>query len=120
MSFTDPQSLTINGATTSLPRVGSGPSSGSFKTPDGNVELSVSHNYGKRYRRTVRVNQSKIASDPFVAGASGKVSMSVYMVVDAPVNGFTAAEQKYLVDALSGYLAAGSGAKAAQLLGGEN
>jgi hypothetical protein len=46
--------------------------------------------------------------------------MSVYMVVDHPVNGFTVVEQKYLVDALTAYLSASTGAKVTQLLGGEN
>jgi hypothetical protein len=46
--------------------------------------------------------------------------MRCYVVVDTPVNGFTVTEQKYLVDALSAYLAASSGAKVTQLLGGEN
>jgi len=45
--------------------------------------------------------------------------MAVYMVVDVPVNGYTVAEEKYLVDALVAYLTAGTGSKVTQLLGGE-
>jgi hypothetical protein len=42
------------------------------------------------------------------------------MVVDTPVNGFTVAEAKGVVDALVAYLTASTGAKVTQLLGGEN
>jgi hypothetical protein len=46
--------------------------------------------------------------------------MSVYLVVDTPKTGYTVAEQKQIVDALTAYLTASSGARATQLLGGEN
>jgi hypothetical protein len=45
--------------------------------------------------------------------------MSVYMVVDTPLNGVTAAEAKAVVDAFVAYMAASSGARVTQLLGGE-
>jgi hypothetical protein len=46
--------------------------------------------------------------------------MSTYLVVDIPIIGFTVAEQTDVVDALSAYMAASSGAAIAKLLGGEN
>jgi hypothetical protein len=46
--------------------------------------------------------------------------MSVYLTVDTPVNGYTVAEAKYVVDALVAYLTASTGARVTQLLGGEN
>jgi hypothetical protein len=46
--------------------------------------------------------------------------MSVYLVADVPVNGYTVAEQKIVVDALVAYLTASTGARVTQLLGGEN
>lgn len=120
MSFADPQSVTIAATPYTLPRVSSGASSGGFRSADGNIDMTVSSTYGRRTRRTVRLSQSKIAADPFVAGASGKVSMSTYLVVDTPVNGFTVTEAKAVVDALVAYLAASTGARVTQLLGGEN
>lgn len=120
MSFADPQSVTINGVATSLPRTSSGTNSGSFGSSDGLVTESVSHAYGKRVRRTIRLNQSKFTADPLVPSQNIRPSMSVYMVVDAPVLGFSVTEQKYLVDAFTAYLTASSGAKVTQLLGGEN
>jgi len=120
MSYTDPQSVTINTVATSLPRVSSGVNSGGFATSDGTVRLDVSNSYGKRTRRTIGLTQSKISADPLVPSSNVRNTMRCYVVVDTPVNGFTVTEQKYLVDALSAYLAASSGARVTQLLGGEN
>lgn len=46
--------------------------------------------------------------------------MSTYLVVDTPVTGYTVAEAKQIVDALTAYLTASTGARVTQLLGGEN
>jgi hypothetical protein len=46
--------------------------------------------------------------------------MTAYVVVDVPDIGYTVAEAKQIVDALTGYLTASSGARVTQLLGGES
>jgi hypothetical protein len=120
MSFADPQSVTINAVANSLPRVSSGVNVGSFSKDDGTVKLSIAHQYGKRTRRTIRIDHQKYAADPLVSTTNVLRSMSVYLVVDTPIQGYTITEQKQIVDALTGYLTASSGAKATQLLGGEN
>lgn len=120
VSYADPQSVTINAVATSLPRTSSGKDTGGFASSDGTVTMSVSHSYGKKTRRVIRLNQSKVSADVLIPSQNVKSSMAVYMVVESPVNGFTNTEIKYLVDALTGYLAASSGAKVTQLLGGEN
>lgn len=120
MAFADPQSVTINAVASSLPRTSTAGSAGVFTKDDGSVRLSVSHTYGKRTRRTIRIDHKKIAPDPFTAGVNTQYSLSAYIVVDVPVTGYTVAEQKQVVDALTGYLSATSGARVTQLLGGEN
>lgn len=120
MAFADPQSVTINAVAQSLPRTSSGVNAGVFTKDDGNVRLSVQHQYGKRTRRTIRLDHSKIAADPLISSTNIKYSASVYLVTDAPITGYTVAEMKQLVDALTAYLTASSGARATQLLGGEN
>lgn len=120
MSYADPQSVTINSVATSLPRTGSGESSGSFTSADGTIRLDVKHAYGKRNRREIRLSQTKTSADVLIPSQNVVSSMSCYMVVDVPKNGFTVAEEKYIVDALVAYLAASSGAKVTQLLGGES
>ncbi len=120
MSFTDPQTITINAVAQTLPRVASGIGTGSFSKDDGTVKLSVAHQNGKRTRRTVRVDHQKFAADPLVSSQNVLRSMSCYLVVDVPLQGYTITEQKQIVDALTAYLTASSGAKVTQLLGGEN
>lgn len=122
MAYADPQSVTINSVANSLPRIGSGVNTGTFAAGDGNVKLAVSHQYGKRTRRQARLDFSKVAPDPLISSTNIKYSMSAYVVVDVPVTGFTVAEQKQIVDALTAWLATGAGAAnvTTKLLGGEN
>lgn len=120
MAFSDPQTVTINAIDKTLPRVSSAANAGGFKTNDGLVSLSVSSAYGKRTRRTARIDVSKIAPDPLISDRNIQYSMSVYIVVDAPVTGYSVTEQKQIVDALSAWLSSSSGAHATSLLGGEN
>lgn len=120
MSYADPQTITSLGGFTSLARTGFGPSSGSFASSDGTIKLDVSSAYGKRTRRTVRLSQSKVSADPLVPSQNSRNSMTAYVVVDTPVNGFSVVEAKAVVDTLVAYLAASTGARVTQLLGGEN
>lgn len=120
MSFVDPQSVTINAVANSLPRTSSGVGSGRFSKDDGNVVLDVSHQIGKRTRRTIRLTHRKVAADPFLSATNNQYSMSAYIVVDIPPVGYSLVEQKQIVDSLTAYLTATSGARVTQLLGGEN
>ena len=116
----DPQSVTINSVAQSLPAVSRGQFQSVYQKDDGTVKLSVSHAYGKRTRRTVRIDFSKVAADPLISAQNIKYSMSTYLVIDQPITGFTVTEAKQIVDALTGYLTASSGAKVTSVLGGES
>lgn len=120
MALIDPQSITINAVANPLPRVGSGPNSGSFQKEDGSVRLSVNHAYGKRNRRTIRVDHNKISTDPLQPNVNRPFSMSAYVVIDTPVGGYTNTEIKQIVDGLTAYLTASSGAVVTKVLGGES
>lgn len=85
MALSDPQSVTVGAQTTPLPRVSSGENTGSFQSNDGTIRMSVSHQYGKRNRRTIRLEHSKIAADPLISSTNIKHSMTTYLVVDVPV-----------------------------------
>lgn len=119
MAYADPQAITINAISNTLPRTSSGVNSGAFTSNDGNVKLSVSHTYGKRVRRMLRLDHAKIAPDAF-SSQNLRHTMSSYLVIDTPVNGYTPAEAKQIVDGLVAYLAANSGSSITKLLGGEN
>jgi hypothetical protein len=118
--FADPQSITINAVANSLPRTSSGTNSGVFTKDDALVKLSFSHQLGKRIRRVVRLDHAKIAADPLLAGVNVKANVAVYLVVDVPETGYTVVEQKQVVDGLTAFLTASSGANVTKLLGGES
>jgi hypothetical protein len=120
MAFADPQSITINAVAISAPRTGFNPNSGVFTSNDGNTKLTVSDTYGaKRTRRSIRLDFRKIAADPLISAQNILYTGSVYLVVDQPITGYTAAELKLQIDGFLAYLSASSGAKITQLLGGE-
>jgi len=117
MAFADPQSIKIGAATIPLPRISTGSNTSTYQSADGAVQLAPSHAVGaKRIRRTVRVNHSKIAPDPFT-GVNTSFSMSSYIVVDVPKNGYTVAEQQAVIQGLIESL---TSAQITKLLGGEN
>jgi hypothetical protein len=118
--LTDPQTVTINAVANTLPRTSSGVNSGAFQKDDTTVKLDVSHQYGKRSRRLVKLTHSKIAPDPLISSTNIRYSMSVNLVVDVPPTGYTVAEAKQIVDALTKWCTDSSGANITKLLGGEN
>lgn len=120
MAFADPQSVTINAVAVSMPRTSSGVNSGEFTSNDSLTKMSVSHSYGKRTRRVIRLDASKIAADPLLAGVNVKAGMSAYLVVDVPTTGYNVTEQKQVIDGFLANLTASSGAQVTRLLGGEN
>jgi hypothetical protein len=120
MAFADPQSITINAVAQSLPRVSTGNNESTYQKDDATVKLSFRHSYGKRDRSVARVDFKKVAADPFLSGVNKEYSMAVYLIIDTPPVGFTNTEQKYVVDALTAYLTASSGANVTKILGGES
>jgi hypothetical protein len=120
MSFADPQSVTLNSASVSLPRTASGNGTGVFTSSDSLARLSVAHAYGKRIRRTARLDVKKLTADPYNDGLNSIFSMATYLVVDVPLVGYTIADQLDVVKGLTTWLTASTNAKTTQLLGGEN
>jgi hypothetical protein len=120
VSFTDPQSVTISGTAISLPRVSTGNGQSSYQSADGLVTLSASSTYGKRTRRVLRLDHSKITSDPFIPAQNTKVSMSNYVVFDIPVAGYTNADAIAVYAGFKAAFTASSDALISKLLGGES
>jgi len=120
MSFADPQSITISGVTTPLPRTNVEGDKSQYTSSDGNIQLSADHASGKRIRRMLRLDLSKIASDPFKPVENVKVSMSVYTVFDLPVAGYSAAEALAAFVGYNTLSTATSNLIITKLLAGEN
>lgn len=120
MSFADPLSVTISAVTTPLPRVSVGDDRSEYASGDGLIQLISSHDYGKRTRRMIRLDTSKVTADPFRPSENVKVSMSNYMVFDIPPAGYTAAEALAVYAGFKTMLTASSDLLVTKLLGGES
>jgi hypothetical protein len=120
MAFTDPQSVTISGTAISLPRVSTGKNESQYTSADGLVTLSASSVYGRRTRRVLRLDHSKLTADPFIPAQNTKVSMSNYIVFDVPVAGYTNTEALAVYAGFKAQFTATSDALITKLLGGES
>lgn len=120
MAYADPQTVTVNSVAIALPRTGFQPNAGVFTSADGLSKLTVSDTYGaKRTRRSMRWDFAKIAADPLTTALNARYSGSVYIVIDQPLVGYTAAELKLQIDGFLAWATASTGAKITQKLGGE-
>lgn len=111
--LTDPMVTKLGATTVTLPRTTAGKDSAVYRDPnfrsteagETGLELSISHQYGKRTRRTVRINANKVAAGATTFTSSPSSSMSVYVVLDAPVSGFNKSEQEDILESLFEILA---------------
>jgi len=117
--FSDPQSITISGTTTSLPATFRDGAKSQYKNPDSSIVETVQHSFGRRNRSTLALVISKYAQDPLYPVQNRPLSMTLRITADRPSEGFTVAEQKAAWDALLVQLAASSGALTTKFLGGE-
>jgi hypothetical protein len=120
VSFADPQTVTIDGVTSSLPRVSVGNRSSEYQSADGTITLKASSSIGNRIRRVVRLDHKKVSADAFLPETNVTRSMSCYLVFDLPPTGYTNAEALAVYDGLRDQLAASSDALITKLLGGES
>ncbi len=68
----------------------------------------------------LRIDTSKLTSDPFRPAENVKVSMSNYIVFDLPPAGYTSAEALAVYTAFKTLFTASSDAIISKLLGGES
>jgi hypothetical protein len=120
MALTDPQTVTVSGTTTPLPRTSVDETESEYLSSDGLIKLLVSHSYGKRTRRLVRIDHAKMAADVFKPAENVKVGMAVYTVFDLPPAGYTGAEALAVWVGFNAQLTAASNAVVTKILGGES
>jgi hypothetical protein len=120
MSYTDPQTVTISAVTTPLPRTSVGNNGSEYTSADGLIKLSANSAYGRRTRRVLRIDHSKLTTDPFIPTQNVKVSMSNYIVFDVPPVGYTATEALAVYTGFKTQFSASSDALITKLLGGES
>lgn len=120
MALPDPQTVTISGATTPLPRTSTDKNESVYTSADGLISLTISHTYGKRGRSVVRIEHAKMSTDPYKPTENVKVGCSIYTVIDTPAAGYTDAEILAIWVGLNTQLTASSNAVFAKILGGES
>lgn len=117
MAFSDPQSITVNSVAQSLPRISSDVNKSDYRKDDGSYVLTIGRTFGaKRNAFRIRVDHTKLVTDPLVVANNIRVSMSAYMIVDVPVLGYTNVEMKDIALGLTGFA---SSANLLKVLGGE-
>lgn len=118
--LSDPQSFdTAADAAVSLPAVSRGENRSVYLSADGKIKLTISHQYGNRIRRMIRIDESQVAADPLTA-VNQEVSASIYIVIDEPLWGFSDAELLDVWTGLYGLLNASSHAAMIKVIAGES
>jgi hypothetical protein len=103
--YADPQTVTVNSVAKSLARTESGDHNGGFESSADGLVLSISHALARRNRSTVRLDVSKTSADPLVPSTNRPYSMSCYLVIDVPPQGFSTSEIQINAKALIDWLA---------------
>lgn len=119
--YADPQTITITGGATAFPKIGSPDpvKKGRYRNVAGDHVLDITQNVSTgRFRREVRLTQTKVAADP-ISNVNKEASASVIIVFDEPRNGFSDAELSTLYAGLTTWMAASSNAARDKLLIGE-
>jgi hypothetical protein len=122
MALADPQTVTISGTTTPLPRTSVEGNESTYTSGDGLIKLTVSHSdSGKRDRGVIRIDHAKLAPDPFQSGQNVKTGCAIYTVVDVPSAGYyTDAEVLAIWQGFNAQLVAASNAVFTKFLGRES
>jgi len=104
------------------PRVSTGNGTSTYSTSDGldDLTLSTTETSSNRRRHLCRLDTSKLSTNIYEESKKQEVSASCYLVIDRPVNGFSVAEMKKLVEGLVGLLSGTSYQVTEKLLGGES
>lgn len=118
--LTDPQAITIAGVTSSLPRVNTRDSEAVYSNEPSTIQFRVSHQKGKRIRRSFRLDLKKVSADVFLPSQNVTQSMSCYIVFDMPVAGYTVEEAIYAYTGLIVQLGADGNEVLTAFLGGQS
>lgn len=106
MSLSTPQVITYNAVASDCHRVSDDAQQSVYQTADGNLKLTVSHQFTKdRARRLIKLERRVVAADPLSAENSYQ-SASVHLVIDEPNFGFADVDLDHQVDALVAWLSA--------------
>jgi len=122
MSFADPLTVTISAVPIVMPRTYAAGSETKYSSSDGLVNVSANHTIVKqgRERHLLRIDHSKMTTNPFDTTQNMKVNSAIYTVFDIPPAGYTDAEVLAIFAGFNTLCTASSNALLAKLLGGES
>lgn len=116
--FADPQTVTVSAVAQTLAAISRESNKSVYREDIGEYEMVISHQEGaKRDRRVVRLNRKTTSADPFIPANNVENTHSVYLVIDAPIAGFSNADLDADVQGLVGWL---TSANVLKVLGGES
>lgn len=119
--LTDPQTITIAGTTTSLPNLFREGRHSEYSNPDATIVLKTDQRYGKRIRRSIRLDLAKRVASPDVPTNNTGRSAAIEFVFNVPDdNTYTPAEMLAAYKGFVAQLAAATDKVIIQVLGGEN
>lgn len=119
--FADPQSLTIGGTAVSFPRTSSSDGKGVYTPSTLDRVLTLqSTQTANRARRISRLQRSKVAPDALFPAQNRPYDLTVSVLVNVPLFGFTTTEVVNEASGLLSWLTATSNANLTKLVGGEN
>lgn len=102
--FTDPQVVTVNAVAQSMPRISSDGRKATYQKNDQSYTMTISHIETKgRVRSMVRIDQRAIVPDPLTA-VNDYETLSVYLVIDRPLAGFTTVQVQQLATGFKTWL----------------
>jgi len=100
MALADPQTITVAGVAKTLPRISTQGLRSVYQTSDKFLTLTVSHQEsGKRVRSLVRADEHAIVPDALTS-VNAWEDMSVQIVFDRPLTGFTSTQVNDLFAAI--------------------
>jgi hypothetical protein len=123
MALSDPTKFKeVAGSEVEAFRVSTGDFKTIYETSDGANTLTVStqESASGRKRHLVRIDVSKLTTNPYEESKKQDISMSCYLVIDRPIAGFTVSEAKKLVEGLVGLLSASSYSVTEKVLGSQS
>jgi len=122
MSLSDPITVTISGTPVILPKIYGQGKESKYASADGLVNVSANHTLVKqgRERHLLRIDHSKLTTNPFDTSKNMKVDMAYYVVFDLPPAGYSDAEALAVFAGFNTFMTATSNAVVTKLLGGES
>lgn len=102
MALADPQVLPATPTPINLDRITV--ALGEFANADTTYSLQVQHSRNSRARHVVKLTQRKISADPLLPTTNREYTQSVHVVIDHPLQGFSATEVENLGKLFVDYL----------------